>query len=92
MTRKYYDHPDMNGSWSIKAVLPTVAPNLDYSELEIVSSGAMAEPAFLEMIDEGTLPARREALRKALLKYCELDTLSMVRLARFLNCGSRCGQ
>ena len=90
-TRKYYYHPDMHGSWSIKAVLPTVAPDLDYDELDIVSSGAMAEPAFLEMIDEDTKPVRREDLRKALLKYCELDTLAMVRLARFLEHGSEAG-
>jgi hypothetical protein len=92
ITKKYYYHPDMHGSWSIKAVLPTVAPDLDYGELEIVSSGAMAEPAFLEMIDEDTEPARKTELREALLKYCELDTLAMVRLARFLEGRSECGQ
>ena len=84
LTKKYYYHPDMHGSWSIKAVLPTVAPDLNYEDLGIVSSGAMAEPAFLEMIDEDTEPERREELREGLLKYCELDTLAMVRLALFL--------
>ena len=84
ITKKYYYHPDMHGSWSIKAVLPTVAPDLSYGDLDIVSSGDMAEPAFLEMIDKKTAPERRAALRKALLKYCELDTLAMVRLAHFL--------
>ena len=74
----------MHGSWSIKAVLPTVAPDLDYSQLEIISSGDMAEPVFLEMIDERTAPDRKVALREALLKYCKLDTLAMVRLAHFL--------
>ena len=29
ITRQYYYHPDMRGSWSIKAVLPTIAPNLN---------------------------------------------------------------
>jgi CRISPR/Cas system-associated exonuclease Cas4 (RecB family) len=84
LTKKYYYHPDMHGSWSIKAVLPTVAPDLDYGELDIISSGEMAEPVFLEMIDERTDPERKEALREALLRYCELDTLAMVRLAHFL--------
>ena len=27
-----YYHPDMLGSWSIKAVLPTIAPAMDYAE------------------------------------------------------------
>jgi hypothetical protein len=61
-----------------------VAPDLRYGGLDIVSSGDMAEPAFLEMIDETTTPERREALRKALLRYFELDTLVMVYLAHFL--------
>ncbi len=87
LTRKYYYHPDMRGSWSIKAVLPTVAPDLDYGELDIVSSGAMAEPAYLEMIDGKTTPDRKAALREALLRYCKLDTLAMVRLAHFLEKG-----
>lgn len=84
LTKKYYYHPDMRGSWSIKAVLPTVAPELDYTGLDIISSGEMAEPVFLEMIDAKTDPVRRNALREALLAYCKLDTLAMVRLAQFL--------
>ena len=84
LTKNYYYHPDMHGSWSIKAVLPTVAPDLSYEELDIVSSGTMAEPVFLEMIGEQTSFERRDELRQALLRYCQLDTLAMVRLAHFL--------
>jgi len=29
ITRQHYYHPAMKGSWSIKAVLPTVAPDLE---------------------------------------------------------------
>ena len=32
-TRAHYYHPAMQGSWSIKAVLPTVAPDLSYASL-----------------------------------------------------------
>ena len=84
ITKRYYYHPDMHGSWSIKAVLPTVAPDLNYDALDIVSSGDMAEPVFLEMIDDKTTPERALELREALLRYCKLDTLAMVRLAHFL--------
>lgn len=84
IAKKYFYHPDMHGSWSIKAILPAVAPELNYDALENVSSGAMAEPAFLEMIDETTEPGRTAELRSALLRYCELDTLAMVRLAHYL--------
>ena len=64
--------------------MPTVAPDLDYSQLDIISSGDMAKPVFLEMIDERTEPDRKDTLRKALLRYCHLDSLAMQRLAHFL--------
>jgi hypothetical protein len=84
ITKRNYYHPDMHGSWSIKAVLPTVAPDLSYEELDIVSSGTMAEPVFLEMIDQVTKNKRSAELREALLRYCKMDTEAMVRLAHYL--------
>ncbi len=84
VTKKNYYHPDMHGSWSIKKVLPTVAPDLSYERLEIVSVGTDAEVAFLEMIDGATGAERAAELSAALLRYCKLDTEAMVRLARFL--------
>ena len=84
VTRANYYHPDMHGSWSIKKVLPTVAPDLSYEGLEIVSVGTDAEVAFVEMIDAATAEDRAEELRAALLRYCKLDTEAMVRLAKFL--------
>ncbi len=76
----------MMGSWSIKAVLPTIAPELDYANLDDVQSGEMVEPVYFEMIDPATSAERREVLERALLTYCERDTLAMVRLADFLSC------
>ena len=74
----------MHGSWSLKKVLPTVAPDLSYEGLDIVSVGTDAEIAFLEMIDPDTDEDRRHDLENALLRYCKLDTLAMVKLAHFL--------
>ena len=74
----------MMGSWSIKRVLPTIAPDLDYANLDDVQSGDMVEPVYFEMIEAQTADARRESIAKALLAYCALDTLAMVRLADFL--------
>ncbi len=74
----------MRGSWSLKAVLPTVAPDLNHAELDIVSVGTDAEHAFREMIATETKAERREELRAALLRYCRLDTEALLRLARFL--------
>ena len=83
-----YYHPDMRGSWSLKKVLPTVAPDLTYGGLDIVSEGSEAEDAFMELLSPDIEPARRDAVRAALLEYCELDTLALVRLARYLQNGS----
>ncbi len=74
----------MRGSRPIKAVLPTVAPDLDYSELDVISRGEMAEPVLLEMIDERTDPGIRDQSGEALHRYCGLDTMAMVRLAQLL--------
>ena len=84
VTKAHYYHPDMHGSWSIKKVLPTVAPDLSYEGLDIVRVGTDAETAFVEMIDAATAVERAAELRTALLRYCKLDTEAMVRLARFL--------
>lgn len=82
-TRRHYYHPAMLGSWSIKAVLPTVAPDLSYQALGEVRDGLAAQHAYLEAIKPTTPEARRAALRRALLDYCRQDTLALVRLVEF---------
>ncbi len=81
--RSYYYHPAMKGSWSIKAVLPTVAPHLDYSQLDDVQNGTLAQQAYLEITDPKTDPTTRDQKIYNLLKYCELDTQAMVEVVRF---------
>jgi hypothetical protein len=82
-TRRHYYHPAMQGSWSIKAVLPTVAPDLRYDTLAEVRDGFAAQIAYFEAIEPRTSASRRDALRKALLDYCRQDTLALVRLVEF---------
>jgi hypothetical protein len=84
MIRDYYYHPDMMGSCSLKKVLPTIAPDLDYSRLEEVQNGDGAQGAYIAAIAASVMPERREQLRTRLLAYCELDTWAMVVLAWFL--------
>ena len=83
VTRDHWYHRDQRGSWSIKAVLPTVAAELDYGALE-VKDGGDAQSAWLEAADPACDPLRREALEEALKAYCERDTWAMVALARAL--------
>lgn len=82
ITRNHYHHPSMGGSWSLKTVLPAIAPDLDYTQLEHVQDGGGASEAYLEILDPATTEARRAELLEALRRYCALDTLAMVRLVR----------
>jgi hypothetical protein len=84
LTERSYYHPAMMGSWSIKSVIPTIAPDLDYAKLGEVQQGGQAQVAYLEAIDGSTTPERRDAIGRALRAYCGHDTLAMVHLARFL--------
>jgi hypothetical protein len=83
--RQHYYHPDMRGSFSIKAVLPTVAPHLSYDQLDEVKDGTAAQAAFEEAISSNSSAERRAAIQRSLLNYCALDTLAMVELVRFLS-------
>ncbi len=72
----------MEGSYSIKYVLPALVPAMGYDGLEI-RDGQMASNAWLEswaMKNE----EERAGLRKALLAYCEMDTLAMVKVLEVL--------
>ena len=86
IARNHYCHPEMRGSWSIKAVLPTIAPDLAYDNLA-VSDGGIAQVAFGEILQPETTPERRAELREGLLRYCERDTVAMVRVARHFQGG-----
>lgn len=82
IARAHYYHPDMKGSWSIKAVLPTIAPDLDYTKL-LVGGGGDAQEAYREIVHPDTPVTRKQELTEGLREYCKLDTLAMVRLAWF---------
>lgn len=81
VARNHYYHRDQRGSWSIKAVLPTLAPELDYAGLE-VKDGTNAQDAYLEAIAPDCPPERRRAIETALLTYCGRDTWAMVEVLR----------
>ena len=85
VARNHWYHRDQRGSWSLKAVLPTVA-ELDYEDLD-VKGGAMAQDSFLEAIDPATAPGRRRAIEMALRAYCKRDTWAMILLAQRLTAG-----
>lgn len=80
IAREHYYHPSQHGSWSIKAVLPALCPDLNYGDLDGVQNGGMAMDAFLEALAPETSEARKTQIEQQLLAYCALDTYAMVRL------------
>jgi hypothetical protein len=68
-------------------VLPTIAPDMDYSQLEGIQEGTGASLAYLEAIDPETGAQRVEEIRQNLVKYCKYDTQAMVRLLHFFESG-----
>ena len=80
-----YYHPDMLGSWSIKAVMPTINPDMDYAQLEGISEGTAASDGFIEAIQGDTTEERKAELDAQLRRYCRFDTEAMVEIVRFLS-------
>lgn len=80
IARQHYYHPSQQGSWSIKAVLPALCPELHYDVLDGVQDGGAAQQAYLEAITPATSAPRKAELERQLLAYCSLDTWAMVRL------------
>ena len=98
VVKENYYHPDMLGSWSIKAVLPCIAPHMNYAELEGIKEGTAASDGFLEAIGIVAAEAaptssdsakaapssnRKAELEEQLLRYCKFDTEAMVEIVRF---------
>ncbi|MFL5260744.1 MAG: DUF2779 domain-containing protein, partial [Hyphomicrobiales bacterium] len=80
IAEEHYYHPGQRGSWSLKATLPAIAPELDYASLEGVADGGMAMAAYREAVAPETAAERRASIRSELLAYCRYDTLALVRL------------
>jgi hypothetical protein len=76
--RKHLYTPEMNGRYSLKAVLPALIPDLSYNDLEI-QEGGTASLTF-ESLYHDTDPESIRQKRENLLEYCKLDTLSMLKL------------
>jgi len=83
VVRTHYYHPDFHGSYSVKAVLPALVPEMSYSDLEI-QDGSHASAAFVQMIAPDTEEPERARLRGALLDYCQRDTKAMVGILQVL--------
>jgi hypothetical protein len=68
----------LKGSYSIEKGFSSLVPELSYNDLEISEGGTASHTcmSLYEDIDMESIVAKRENL----LRYCELDTLAMVKL------------
>jgi hypothetical protein len=84
LVKDNYYHPDMKGSFSIKKVLPTIAPDLRYEDLEDIREGTGAQVGYLHAAFSPLGKKAREKLVRNALAYCEQDTWAMVVIGLFL--------
>ena len=81
IVREHVYHPDFGGGFGLKRVLPPLVPDLSYDDLAIQDGGsATVELERLLLGGAEMKKAERAALREALLAYCRLDTLAMVKI------------
>lgn len=91
VVRNHVYHPAFGGSFSLKAVLPALVPEMSYEGME-VSNGQAAGVAWEAMIGGSCSEVERQAKRKALLAYCGQDTLALVKLLERLQCVAQATQ
>jgi predicted RecB family nuclease len=83
VVRNHVYHPAFGGSFSLKAVLPALVPELTYENMA-VANGQDAGLAWESLVRGNLDGAEHEKVRKALLDYCGQDTLALVRLLEAL--------
>ncbi len=72
-----YYHEDLQGSYSIKKVLPIFVPSLSYSNLEVGNgTDALVTYAKFPSMDKKEFTIKRDAL----IEYCKQDTWAMAAI------------
>jgi len=79
VVRNHVYHPEFAGSYSLKAVLPALVPEMSYDGME-VANGQDAGLAWQSLVRRSVERTEYDRLRQALLDYCGQDTLALVRL------------
>ncbi|MDX9739057.1 MAG: DUF2779 domain-containing protein [Candidatus Dojkabacteria bacterium] len=82
-SKQMYIDPKFKGSWSIKNVLPVLVPTLTYKGMDI-SNGTEAMVNWEKIVYGKVEMKEREDIYDSLLKYCELDTLAMYEIYKYL--------
>lgn len=83
IVREHFYHPGFLGSFSLKAVLPALVPELDYKNLTI-GDGQAAAASFVRMIADDVDNNEKQSRYDALWAYCQQDTLALVKVIEAL--------
>lgn len=75
-TKQHYVHKDFKGKTSIKKILPVLAPELSYTDLEI-REGGTASQTWKSLVDGVYKSSEVGEVIHNLQKYCERDTYAM---------------
>ena len=81
--KQYLVHRDFKGKTSIKNILPVVAPELTYKNLDIRNGGS-ASDTWNRLVTGQIVGAEKEKSVKDLLKYCERDSYAMYAIWKHL--------
>lgn len=85
LIRDHVYHPGFAGSFSIKAVLPALLPELDYADLEVTGGSEASAELERILIHQPDLPGEQRLARlEALRAYCRRDAWGMVALHDWL--------
>jgi hypothetical protein len=88
VVRNHAYHPAFAGSYSLKAVLPALVPEMSYDGMA-VGNGQDAGLAWERLVSGRLDGDERDRIRKALLDYCGQDTLALLRLHEVLRINTR---
>ena len=80
---RFLYHPKMEGSASLKSVLPAFVKDVGYDDLEI-QDGRTASHKYLTCLKGMIGEDQKESIFQNLRDYCKLDTLAEVRLMNVL--------
>jgi len=85
VVRDHVYHPRFAGSFGLKSVAPVLAPDVAYEGLA-VAEGGMASHLLYDLLlkGDGMPEGEKRRVRRELLKYCRMDTLSLVGVHRAL--------
>jgi len=83
-SKMWFVDKDFYGSASLKNVLPVLAPELSYKDLDI-ADGLLARRTWTNTVLKGENLDQKNKIMLNLSEYCTLDTFAMVRILEELN-------